>query len=95
MIIHLCPDYRLNLDGECLICKLEKHCDELEIINKELKQALKFTTKAAVHLFKPNEPLQQGLPPFHYFTLTYEGDLELIENTKSALKLLESKCTQE
>lgn len=54
----------------------------------KLRQALEFTTKAAVHLFKPDKPLEKGLPPFFYHTTTYEGDLELIENTKLAMNLI-------
>ena len=54
----------------------------------KLRQALKFTTKAAVYLFQPDKPLEKGLPPFHYHTLSYEGDLELIENTKLAMELI-------
>lgn len=54
----------------------------------KLRQALKFTTKAAVHLFQPDKPLEKGLAPFFYHTATYEGDLELIENTILAMELL-------
>lgn len=54
----------------------------------KLRQALEVTTKAAVHLFQPDKPLEKGLAPFFYHTLTYEGDLELIEKTKLAMELI-------
>lgn len=57
----------------------------------QLKQALEFTTKAAVHLYQPNSTLEKELPPWFYHTLTYEGDLELIEKTKLAIELLKEE----
>lgn len=57
--------------------------------NKKLKEALEFTTWAAEYLFKPNRPLPNDLVPTFYHTLTYEGDLELINKTKQAKKILE------
>jgi DNA-binding XRE family transcriptional regulator len=63
---------------------------ELEEENKKLRDALKLTIKTAEYVYQPNKPLEKGLPPFHYHTLTYEGDLELIEKTKEARKLLDS-----
>lgn len=71
-----------------------EECNRLKEYNKKLLEVLSFTTKAAVHLFKPDKPLERGLAPFFYHTLSYEGDLELIENTKIALeylKILESE----
>lgn len=56
----------------------------------KLCEALKLTIKTAEYVYQPNKPLEKGLPPFHYHTLTYEGDLELIEKTKAARKLLDS-----
>jgi hypothetical protein len=49
MIIHTCPEYRLNLDGECLICKLEKHCDELEEENLYLQDRVNFLDSLIEH----------------------------------------------
>ena len=63
---------------------------ELEAENKKLHEALKLTIKTAEYVYQPNKPLEKGLPPFHYHTLTYEGDLELIEKTIAARKLLDS-----
>jgi hypothetical protein len=63
---------------------------KLEAENKKLREALKLTIKTAEYVYQPNKPLEKGLPPFHYHTLTYEGDLELIEKTKEARKLLDS-----
>ena len=65
--------------------------NKLKEENSKLRQALKFTTKAAVHLFQPEKPLEKGLPPFFYHTTTYEGDLELIENTKLAMELIKDE----
>ena len=73
------------------IRQVEQHNANLTEENSKLRQALKFTTKAAVHLFQPEKPLEKGLPPFHYHTLTYEGDLELIENTKLAMELIKDE----
>jgi len=70
------------------IREVEQHNMNLQMEVDQLRQALKFTTKAAVHLFKPEKPLEKGLAPFFYYTLTYEGDLKLIENTKLAMELL-------
>lgn len=70
------------------IREVEHHSMNLQLENEELRQALKFTTKAAVHLFQPDKPLEKGLPPFFYHTTTYEGDLELIEKTKHAMELI-------
>ena len=56
--------------------------------NEKLKKSLKFTLKAAEYLFKPDEKLADGLFPTSYFTLSYEGDLELIEKTKLARQVL-------
>jgi hypothetical protein len=55
----------------------------------ELTKALNFTLLAAEHLYKPDEPLPEGLPAIYYHTLSYKGDLELIEKTKQARKLLD------
>lgn len=74
----------LNAHDEMLISIVDKLKDEID----KLRQALKFTTKAAVHLFKPDKPLEKGLAPFFYHTTTYDGDLELIENTKLAMELI-------
>lgn len=63
---------------------------ELKAENKKLREALELTIKTAEYVYQPNKPLEKGLPPFHYHTLTYEGDLELIEKTKDARKLLDS-----
>jgi hypothetical protein len=68
--------------------------EKLQAENEKLKKSLNFTIKAAEYLFKPDEKLADGLFPTSYFTLSYEGDLELIEKTKLArqvLKELEEK----
>lgn len=79
-------------DDRCKVIELQlEDKKKLQEENSKLRQALKFTTKAAVHLFKPEVPLEKGLPPFFYHTTTYEGDLELIENTKLAVELLKDE----
>lgn len=74
-----------------LLCEFRDKNFSLKEENTKLRQALKFTTKAAVHLFQPEKPLEKGLPPFFYHTTTYEGDLELIENTKLAMELIKDE----
>ncbi|HEY0751189.1 MAG TPA: hypothetical protein VGD26_08535 [Chitinophagaceae bacterium] len=54
----------------------------------EARDALTFTLHAAKYLFKPEVELSKGLCPTFYFTHTYDGDLELIEKTKAAEKVL-------
>jgi len=63
---------------------------KLQAENKKLREALELTIKTAEYVYQPDKPLEKGLPPFHYHTLTYEGDLELIEKTIAARKLLDS-----
>lgn len=62
--------------------------EKLRVENIKLKECLEFTTYAAEYLFKPDENLAEGLFPTSYFTLSYEGDLELIEKTKRARQVL-------
>lgn len=64
---------------------------ELENRIIELENALTFCLHAAEYVYGPNKPLEKGLCPSFYHTLTYEGDLELIEKTKEARKVLENK----
>jgi hypothetical protein len=63
---------------------------KLEEENKKLRDALEFTLKAAEQMFRPDKELLQGLCPTMYHTLSYSGDLKLIEKTKAARKLLDS-----
>lgn len=62
--------------------------DKLQAENAKLKKALQFTILAAEQQYQPNRPLEKGLCPTFYFTLSYEGDLELIEETKRARQVL-------
>ena len=64
--------------------------NRLQAENKKLREALELTIRTAEYVYQPNKPLEKGLPPFYYHTLTYEGDLELIEKTIAARKLLDS-----
>jgi regulator of replication initiation timing len=64
--------------------------NRLQAENKRMREALELTIRTAEYVYQPNKPLEKGLPPFYYHTLTYEGDLELIEKTIAARKLLDS-----
>jgi len=75
--------YKGDYCGECI--------DALYEENARLKEALEFTIEAAEYLYRPNKPLQAGLSPTFYHTLSYEGDLVLIEKTKKARAALEVK----
>jgi hypothetical protein len=61
---------------------------ELKAENARLREALEFTLKAAEYVFQPDKPVHKGLDPTFYHTLTYEGDMELIEKTKKAREAL-------
>jgi len=72
------------------LTKCEDKLEKLLAENKKLREALKFTLKAAEQMFRPDKELLQGLCPTLYHTLSYSGDLELIMKTKDARKLLDS-----
>ena len=74
LVLKLC-----SKNAEILI--LEERC-------KKLREALEFTLHAAEYLYKPDVKLEKGLCPTFYFTLTYEGDLELIHKTLGAREAL-------
>jgi hypothetical protein len=74
------------------MCPCDREAFELLLAeNAALREALAFTLKAAEQLYRPDKPLTPGLDPTFYHTLTYEGDLELIANTKKARAALEGK----
>lgn len=52
------------------------------------EEALDFTLHAAEYLYQSNKELPKGLGAMFYHTLTYEGDLELIQKTKKAREAL-------
>lgn len=66
----------------------ESKVNKLEAENARLREALEFTLQAAERLYKPEKPLWKNLDPTFYHTLTWEGDLELIEKTKKAREAL-------
>ena len=68
--------------------KLTDWASEYVAENAKLIESLKFTISAAEYLFKPDVNLEKGMNPTSYFTLSYEGDLELIEKTKRARQVL-------
>lgn len=56
----------------------------------EMSVALKFTLNSPENLYRPDKTLHEGLCPTFYHTLTYAGDMELIERTKKSRETLES-----
>ena len=58
-------------------------------MNKELLKHYEFLLHCTESLVQPDKPLQEMLCPMFYHTLTYEGDLELINQTKEARRFLE------
>jgi hypothetical protein len=65
--------------------------EKLEAENARLREALEFTLHAAEQLYRPERPLYKNLDPTFYHTLTWEGDLELIEKTKKAREALKGE----
>ena len=59
--------------------------------NARLREALDFTVSAAEYLYKAESPVPRGLAPMFYHSLSYEGDVELVEKTKKARAALEKK----
>ena len=73
---------------EMHIDALMEKIEELEAENARYREALEFTLKAAEYLYQPDKPVHKGLDPTFYQTLTWEGDMELIEKTKKAREAL-------
>jgi ABC-type uncharacterized transport system substrate-binding protein len=73
--------------------KIAKENNVLRAENARLRYALEFTLQAAEQLYKPEKPLWNNLDPTFYHTLTWEGDLELIEKTKKAREALRGDIT--
>jgi hypothetical protein len=78
------PTLEFLADIEILKKKIKALEEKLESASKHLE----FTTHAAEHLFKPDIKLEDWLDPTFYFTLTYSGDLGLIEKTRAAREWL-------
>ena len=77
----------VSSDLKWSIAEIQRLRDE----NATLREALSFTLKAAEQLYQPDLSLTPGLDPTFYHTLSYDGDLELIVNTKKARAALEQK----
>ena len=58
-------------------------------VSKEVLDALEFGLQTAENLYQPDKPLTKGLGDWFYHTLTYEGDLELIEKTKEMRRIFD------
>lgn len=81
--MQFCSDY--------LKTEIAKLFDKIDALHERLKaaeEALAFTLHSAEYLHPPSPPLEKGLDPTFYHTLTYEGDLKLIEQTKKAREAL-------
>lgn len=68
--------------------QLTMDVSRLKVQNDKYRDALEFTLKAAEYLYHPDKPIHKGLDPTFYHTLTYEGDMELVEKTKKAREAL-------
>lgn len=75
--------HHTEICGECF--------DDLKEENAKLREALEFTISAADYLYKTESPVPRGLAPMFYHSLSYEGDVELVEKTKKARAALEGK----
>lgn len=57
---------------------------------RDIAEWLEFTLYVAERLYKTDKPLEPNMAPLFYFTLSYEGDKELIEKTKRAREALDA-----
>jgi hypothetical protein len=80
------------LDGGCgCVDFIDKQAEKIKALEEKLESArkhLKFTLHSAEYMYRPDEKLEINLSPMFYHSLTYEGDLELIEKTKAAREWL-------
>ena len=92
-----CPRYKSSdWRDKYWPCGEPNNCDTamyeaLSAENTRLREALEFTLIAAETLYRPDRRLVKGHAPDFYHTLSYEGDLEMIEKTKKARAALERK----
>ncbi len=57
--------------------------------NKEqLKDAIEFMTEMTRYLLKPDRPIYKDLDPTFYHTLSYEGEIKLINQFKEHEKII-------
>ena len=87
-----------TIEGGIKVIAFDDHkqiVDCLEKRVKKLREALEFTVKAAEYLYKPDTPLHKDLCPMFYHTLTYEGDLVLIDKTVKARQALKEDSDEE
>lgn len=68
--------------------ELKREYERLQQRHDEAIRHLKFTTHAAEYVYQPKKDLMPGWDPTFYHTLTYEGDLDLINRTKAAREFL-------
>jgi len=77
---------------EVFIAGAEFMQGEVKALEEKLRvavEALEFSLHAAEYLYEVDKPLENGMAPMFYHTLTYEGDLEMINKTKKASEALE------
>lgn len=82
-----CPECGLLFTPEAHDDLIKNLVDE----NARLLEALEFAVSAADYLYKTKSPVPRGLAPMFYHSLSYEGDVELVEKTKKARAALEGK----
>lgn len=58
--------------------------DEMRDLLARVENAYRFCLNATCSLYQPDKTVHRGLDPTFYHTLTYEGDIRLIEETKKA-----------
>lgn len=62
----------------------DRHAELLREDLRKVQAAFSFCLQAAEYVYAPDKLLTAGLCPTFYHTLTYEGDLTLIMQTKQA-----------
>jgi hypothetical protein len=90
-VVDLEKDEKMFLNEHDENVRLHFENVELKEQNTRLREALEFTISAADYLYKTESPVPRGLAPMFYHSLSYEGDVELVEKTKKARAALEGK----
>lgn len=80
-------NYEICSDGTCICVGFEIR--ELQSKLDCAVKALEFTLPAAENLYCADKEVSKGLPAIFYHTLTYEGDVALVEKCKRARLALE------
>jgi hypothetical protein len=83
------------MKNKCVMCDDVASCysclkQELDTVKEKLSEAVdsfRFCLSAAEVLYRPDYPVQEGLSPTAYHTLSAEGDAVLAEKTRTARKV--------